>query len=302
MLVPMNCPMLRTVYTNIGFGDYDMTFYCNGKRTNLSSCPRCIWGRLNDHYEEAKTLFNEDRIVGLFLQGSQNYGLDIPGSDVDTKLIVTPTFKEIAMNIKPVSTTHVRANEEHIDLKDIRLYFQTFVKQNLNFLEILFTDYKIVNKEYEELWNILVSHREEIAHMNPHRAVKSMKGMALEKYHAMKHPYPSKISILEKYGYDGKQVHHLLRIEDYLKRYIDGESYEKCLIPSKNIKQHLLDYKLQLIPLKEAEEEARISINNVIKMSDDFCNLISNNENEEVKEFMNNILYNIMKISINLEF
>lgn len=71
--------------------------------------------RVREHLEEAFEHFPEDRVVGIFLQGSQNYGLEIPGSDVDTKLIVTPTFKDIAMNHKPVSTTHVRANEEHTD-------------------------------------------------------------------------------------------------------------------------------------------------------------------------------------------
>lgn len=51
--------------------------------------------RVLEHYDEAKTLFPEDRIVGIFLQGSQNYGLDLPTSDVDTKLIVVPTFQEL---------------------------------------------------------------------------------------------------------------------------------------------------------------------------------------------------------------
>ena len=166
--------------------------------------------RLVEHFEEAKTLFPEDRIVGLFLQGSQNHGLELSTSDVDTKLIVVPTFEDIALARKPVSTTYVRANDEHIDLKDIRLYIETFRKQNLNFLEILFTDYFIVNPLYAEQWARLVEHREEIARMNVYRAVKSMKGIAMEKFHAMEHPYPTKLDLIEKYGFDGKQVHHLI--------------------------------------------------------------------------------------------
>ena len=93
-----------------------------------------IMDRVREHYNEALEYFPEDRIVGIFYQGSGNYGLDYEGSDVDTKLIVTPTFEDIAMNKKAVSTTHIRENEEHIDFKDIRLYIQTFRKQNLNFL------------------------------------------------------------------------------------------------------------------------------------------------------------------------
>ena len=46
--------------------------------------------RVKEHYVEALEYFPERSIVGLFLQGSQNYGLDTPNSDIDTKLIVVP--------------------------------------------------------------------------------------------------------------------------------------------------------------------------------------------------------------------
>lgn len=110
-----------------------------------------IMRRLREHYDEACGLIPEDRIVGVFLQGSQNYGLDYEGSDVDSKCIVIPTLEDICFNKKAISTTHIRKNDEHIDLKDIRLMFQTFRKQNMNFVEILFTEYKIINPLYEDL-------------------------------------------------------------------------------------------------------------------------------------------------------
>jgi predicted nucleotidyltransferase len=98
-----------------------------------------IMKRVQEHYDEALQYFPEEQIVGIFLQGSQNYDLDYEGSDVDTKLIVVPSFKDICLNRKPISTTHVRENNEHIDWKDVRKYVEEFRKQNLNFLEILFT-------------------------------------------------------------------------------------------------------------------------------------------------------------------
>ena len=57
-----------------------------------------VMKRLQEHYDEACGLIPEDRIVGVFLQGSQNYGLDIPGSDVDSKCIVLPTLEDIIFN------------------------------------------------------------------------------------------------------------------------------------------------------------------------------------------------------------
>ena len=253
--------------------------------------------RLIEHFEEAKTLFPEDRIVGLFLQGSQNYSLELPTSDVDTKLIVVPTFEDIALARKPVSTTYVRANDEHIDLKDIRLYIETFRKQNLNFLEILFTDYFIVNPLYAEQWTRLVEHREEIARMNPYRAVKSMKGIAMEKFHAMEHPYPTKLDFIEKYGFDGKQVHHLIRVDDYLTRYIAGEPYKDCLKPTKDLIPRMMEYKRHEIPLETARIEAKDFFDHTIAIADKFCAARKDEENTSCRQLLEDVSYNIMKIA-----
>lgn len=253
--------------------------------------------RVREHLEEAFERFPEDRVVGIFLQGSQNYGLATPHSDVDTKLIVTPTFKDIAMNRKPVSTTHIRANEEHIDFKDIRLYIQTFRKQNLNFLEILYTDFAIVNPIYEKQWNRLVESREAITHFNPYRSVQSMKGIALEKYHAMEHEYPSKIEVLKKYGYDPKQLHHLVRVEDYLGRYINGESYESCLDPGP-MKQELIEIKMGKYSLADARSIADKAKAHVEEMAEYAYSIYPNEEDPEVNELLDDVQYEIMRIAV----
>lgn len=257
--------------------------------------------RVKEHFEESLLHFSEDQIVGVFLQGSQNYELDLPGSDVDTKLIVVPSFKEIALNSKPVSTTHIRANEEHIDFKDIRLYMETFRKQNLNFLEILFTPYEIVNPLYKEQWDRLVVAREQIARMNPWRAVKSMKGIAMEKYHAMEHAYPSKVDVLAKHGYDPKQLHHLVRVDNYLTRYINGESYEACLIPDEVMMAFLLELKMGKWDLAAARSLAKYSLEHIEKIADDFCAKTSDQEDAEARELLQDVSYNIMKIAVEKE-
>lgn len=258
--------------------------------------------RVVEHYNEALQYFPEAQIVGCFLQGSQNYGLDHEGSDVDTKLIVVPSFKDICLNRKPVSTTHIRENEEHIDFKDVRLYMETFRKQNLNFLEILFTPYFIINPLYKEQWMRLVEHREEIARMNPYRAVKSMKGIGLEKYHAMEHRYPSKIDIIDAYGYDGKQTSHQIRVYDYLRRYIAGESYESCLWPSPDLVSRIKDYKaLSVIPLEEARLDAEKYKALTEELADNFCANREDVEDPAMRELLEDVSYNIMKIAVENE-
>lgn len=258
-----------------------------------------LWN-LEAHKNEVMPMFQPDQFVMIGLQGSQNYGLDIDGiSDIDTKFVLAPTFKEIAMNRKPVSTTHIRANEEHTDLKDIRLMLQTFKKQNMNFVELLFTEYKLVNPLYAEQWERLVREREAIAHYSPYTAVKTMKGIAMEKYHAMEHQYPSKLEILYKYGYDGKQLHHLLRVLDFLERYIAGESYESCLRPLDP--EYLKSVKQFYYKLDEARSVAKNAITKVNKIVDNFTSTHECTYDSNAANLIDDVQYNIMKIAVEQE-
>lgn len=259
-----------------------------------------IMDHVREHYNEALESFPEDRIVGLFYQGSGNYGLDYEGSDVDTKLIVTPTLDDIIFNRKPVSTTHIRNNDEHTDLKDIRLMFSTFRKCNLNFTEILFTKYKIVNPLYMKQWDRIVDNNELIARYNEVAAVRTMKGIAMEKYHAMEHRYPSKIEIIDKYGFDGKQVHHLFRVEEYLQRYIDGESYADCLISKQA--EYLKNVKTcGYLSLEEARVLAKESLNRICIMADKFRAEHIEESNSNVDNLLDDVQREIMLIAIKRE-
>lgn len=259
-----------------------------------------IMDHVREHYNEALESFPEDRIVGLFYQGSGNYGLDYEGSDVDTKLIVTPTLDDIIFNRKPVSTTHIRNNDEHTDWKDIRLMFSTFRKCNLNFTEILFTKYKIVNPLYMKQWDRIVDNNELIARYNEVAAVRTMKGIAMEKYHAMEHRYPSKIEIIDKYGFDGKQVHHLFRVEEYLQRYIDGESYADCLISKQA--EYLKNVKTcGYLSLEEARVLAKESLNRICIMADKFRAEHIEESNSNVDNLLDDVQREIMLIAIKRE-
>lgn len=257
-----------------------------------------IMKRVSEHFAEAKTIIPEKHIVGIFLQGSQNYGLDYEGSDIDTKCITTPTFKEIALARKPLSTTYILKNEEHIDLKDIRLYVQTFRKQNLNFLEILYTPYYwCPSISFYREWKRLVEHREEITHYDPVRSVKSMMGIASEKFFAMEHHYPSRMPWIEKYGYDPKQLHHLLRVSEYLDRYLAGEPYGDCLLTKQA--DYLKAVKQGLFKLEEAREIANDIYNKIHEKCDKFVEEHKDDPvDHSVDELLDDVAYKIMESSV----
>lgn len=256
---------------------------------------------LREHLNEALNYFPEHQIVGIFYQGSGNYGLDTENSDVDTKLVVTPTFKGIALNCRPVSTTHIRENNEHIDFKDVRLMLQTFRKQNINFLEILFTRFKWINPMYENEWMRLVSKREEIARYDTRKAVSTIVGMAFQKMRDLEHEFPSKIEMIKAYGYDAKQLHTLLRLEEFLIKYIEGDKYEDCL-HSKQC-SFLKQIKRQgNLALEEARSMAQAANDNIVKIAEQYYNNTNAYRNQEVDELLDDVQYNIMKIAMKKEF
>ena len=200
------------------------------------------------------------------LQGSQNYGLSDEYSDIDTKTLIIPTFKELIFNKSRISTTlEVAPTIEHADVKDMREMFECFKKQNINFLEILFTPYVDVNPMFQDEYNVLYENRERIARYNPYQGMRAIIGDIMAKYHAFDHPYPNSLPKIEKYGYDPKQLHHMVRLQEFMTRFIvNGEKYEDCL--KSRHPDKLIAIKRGSIPLNKAKE-----IREEIKLwSDDF--------------------------------
>lgn len=252
-----------------------------------------IMSRLLEHYQQIKDKYE---VVGIFIQGSQNYNLDIYDedykSDIDTKAIVLPSLEDIISNKDPVSTTLVLDNNEHIDVKDIRIMFNTFLKQNINFIEILFTKYKIMNPKYKELFNPMFINREKIAHYDINKALNCQCGMSQEKYIALKHPYPTIKDKIDKYGYDPKQLHHIIRMNDFIKKYVKGVPYEQCLIPDDP--QELIDIKKGIYSLYEAEIKAQLVNKETYEIAK--ANISEDNKrDEEVIEILNKVKENILK-------
>ena len=222
--------------------------------------------RVMEHYQEALKIYPEERILGIFLQGSQNYYLDDEESDVDTKLLLVPTLDEIVFNMKPVSITHILENDEHIDAKDVRLYWQCFKKGNPNFVEILFSRVSYINPRYAESWQDMVDNREWVARAHPMAAAKAMMGMVQEKFHAMEHRYPSRAEIVGKFGYDPKQLQHLIRMTWFLENYVEDLCTYEAILTLKysengqtQFKDYLLDVKRgRKYDLEEAREVAKL--------------------------------------------
>lgn len=183
-----------------------------------------------EHLLECKLKLREAGYEPIFiaLYGAQNYGLEREGSDYDFKAIVMPHLEDLVFNKKPVSTTMEFSNGQ-VDIKSCSLMIDQWKKGSTNFIELLFSDVQWVCPKYPEM-NWFINHREEIAHVNEDSAMRACVGMIKEKHHALRHPYPVQVAEIEKYGYAGKQLSHLLRIYELMIRYKE-EPYSEILKP-----------------------------------------------------------------------
>jgi predicted nucleotidyltransferase len=190
------------------------------------------------------------KVAYICLYGSQNYGLDIYTddyqSDLDMKAILIPTLDDLINNNKPISTV-IETEWGECDLKDIRSYFETLLKGNPAYLETLFTKYYIVDDGFETEFKEILSFKDDLVHTLRAQMIRAMYGMMLEKEKALCHPYPSIAHKIEKFGYDGKQAHHVLRMWLMMKDYFKFKKpLSDCFYPSSEYKQSLINLKLSI--------------------------------------------------------
>lgn len=254
---------------------------------------------VREHYHDALEYFPKDRIICLSLAGSQNYGLDMENSDVDTKLVVVPSFNDVAMNKQPVSTTHIRENGEHIGFHDVRLYIPTFKKGNINFVETLFSEYSMINPLYAHEWNRLVEAREDIARYDIVRAIHAMRGTMHTKYKLVGSSSGNHTTAFERFGYCPKELYVLRRTEEFITRYINGEPYADCLVSKQS--ELLKNIKNGCYTAEDALRMAKASLDKTNELCDKFLETCDKTVNKEIGELLNNVQYNIMKLAMKKE-
>lgn len=261
-----------------------------------------LWDRaVKESISKVKEMGYTPIFCGIY--GSPNYNLDIYDdeyqSDVDTKIIIIPTLEELVDNSKPVSTT-IDIQDGQCDIKDIRVFAQTLVKCNVQFLETLTSRCYWVNPEYETEVEFLVNSRDRLIQEQMSQLLKSTYGMCLEKEKALCHPYPTIKWKIDKWGYDGKQLHHILRLRDFLINYVDeGQTFDSSIWYKEGERRNfLLQIKKNYLNLDEAIKLARETCDFIKEKVDNELEKIRDRDkrSEIVKnEYLTSIKYIIIK-------
>ena len=245
-------------------------------------------------------------VVGIFLYGSQNYNLNYEGSDIDLKAIVIPSINDIVFNNKPISTT-IDIPDGLCDIKDIRLMVQSWRKQNVNFMELLFTEYSYVNPLFYEFFRPLLAARETIVRYNEKRAVDCLRGFVYEKYYRLFKDTPSQHDEVTKYGYAAKQLVHMERLASLLEHYMKREPYMECLMVSPEERQKWIDLKtyspnpLSVDEVKERSQKVIEIVEDNILNAEKYYGFTPSPQNEEVDKILNTFTEKCLKFSFKKE-
>ena len=224
--------------------------------------------RVREHYEIAKAFVPEERIIGVFLYGAQNYNMADELSDVDTKCLYVPSFDELIFPNTLVNKDRTLENGEHITFIDIRNFMRSIRMSDPMLMEALFTDYFILGPCFEELWNDFISYREAISRFQPYAFVNVA-------YHMMN----GVIKKQDKFGYNPKYTALILRFEAMIKDYIDGISLKIAYAPAEA--SFLKQVKRGLYSKEENDNLAQKALARAKKMVEDYTSLAQNKTNEE---------------------
>lgn len=259
-----------------------------------------ITQRLRDDYIYLSNLYD---VVGIFVFGSQNYNTDLPTSDIDTKAIVLPKAENILLGKYEIKETHVRPYGE-LTVFDIKSMQDNIKKLNINFLEILFTDYRIIAPRYKDLWYHMITMREDIAYHNKQAAMKCIYGCAQNKFDKLFHKVPSNEARIEEAGYDYKAWSDILRFWSMMHMYKDHKPYQNILqleTLDKDAYDHFLkvkNYEYICTP-QEIKEDFAAMKQNMEFFMDKYIEETSSIANQHVVDMIDDITLDCLKAYVN---
>ncbi len=140
--------------------------------------------QINLHYKQAQEKLSQDKdglnLIGVFLYGSQNYGLEFENSDVDTIAYVRPSPLYMTKHDKFYKDEIQFYDGGKCVLRDVRTILRNLITQSDALAyETLFTPYNRVNDLYVPDWKaIFIGNssywtKEGLATIDPEKALKN---------------------------------------------------------------------------------------------------------------------------------
>lgn len=237
-----------------------------------------------------KKAYLENELIAIFLQGSQNYGLDDEKSDIDAKAFVIPTVRQLIRN-EMVNKLLVLDDQSHIEVKDIRLMISLLDKSNPPYLELLYTEYCII---YNESFYDVLSLRDDIAEANKKAFYKAISGMINQKARQAYVKRPGNSKEFDNFGVDVKAISHLYRFIDMAMQLMNGVPFHKALIPADREKIMKIKRGRIIFPKQKIDDDLFIYTQKI----EDYIEHMNFERDDDILKKVNDIIENMIIFSI----
>ena len=172
---------------------------------------------LNVQIEQAKQTLqiNNNNFIGIFLYGSQNYGLDYEKSDTDSILLVQSANKP---------KQELQTLTGKIKIYTLKYFIYRLKQGDLECYEILYSKYKRINPIYEEP---LINFIKEFSDCMSYERIKSSLVMKLDEHlcHVL-----WLLTNKAKARYNKKRLYWAIRVWNQLERINNGEDFKSSLV------------------------------------------------------------------------
>lgn len=149
------------------------------------------------HYEVLLTRFHKSQILGIFYQGSGNYGADEESSDIDSWAVIIPNSHEQESSL---GTIHLEDTNEVIWVVDLNTHLNGLLSSDPDYLNSLYTKYYIVNQLYQQEWKEIKSCAELFAKNMPVNTIEWVKhriDLYIQQFqYDLQKPYSKKLYLL----------------------------------------------------------------------------------------------------------
>ena len=116
---------------------------------------------LKNRYEDIKKQVGEDRLFGVFVIGKVLYGIAETKEDIKTIGGYIPTEEELYLSPPQFRICNHNDNTS-TQLTDLRCLLEKIEQQDINIMESIFSEYRIINPRYEEEYTKQILNNKEI--------------------------------------------------------------------------------------------------------------------------------------------
>lgn len=233
------------------------------------------------------------------LVGSCNYNTANKNSDKDFKVFTLPTFSDLYEGF--IFKKNVVGDKEDYDIHDIRRLEKLLFKSNVNYTEVLFSDYLTLGSDLhpKSIVHIeeLLKRKEDIASMNLPYFFRSSFGMFNERFKYLTKGTKDTKELVEKFGYDTKQASQGYRILDFLIRYHDRDfkDFKGAIYYNDEEREQIMDIKEGRYGLPEFSRMIDKKAEEAKLLEEIY---VTKDENLEVREFLKETLKKIILIEL----